>query len=76
MKIIPPATEKDRELWKARKERALRRMQGGCWRVDLIAGRYGWYARAVRLCHRKNGRALPQVIGNQWSRFARFGAGE
>jgi len=30
-------------------ERELRRMQGGRWRVDLIAGRYGWYARAIRL---------------------------
>ena len=62
MKIIPPAAEKDRKLWKARMERELRRMQGGRWRVDLIAGRYGWYARAVRLRNRKNGHfGLPAV---------------
>jgi hypothetical protein len=56
-------TWKNRELWKSRMERELRRMQGGRWRVDLIAGRYGWCARAVRLRNRKNGRALPQGSG-------------
>ena len=56
MKIIPPAAEKDRYLLKTRMECALRRMQGGDWRVDIIAGRYGWYARAVPLRRRRKGR--------------------
>jgi hypothetical protein len=55
MKIIPPAAENDRWLYKARLERSLRRARGGRWRVDIILGRYGWYLRAVRLRKRRSG---------------------
>ena len=39
MKIKPPANEKERLALKQR----LERQHGG--RVDIIKGRYGWYAR-------------------------------
>jgi hypothetical protein len=49
MKILPPADENERQALKLRLEEALGQEQGGYWRVDIIAGRYGWYVRPVRL---------------------------
>jgi hypothetical protein len=49
MKILPPADENERQALKLRLETALGQEQGGYWRVDIIAGRYGWYVRPVRL---------------------------
>jgi hypothetical protein len=40
-------------------ERALGQEQGGYWRVDIIAGRYGWYVRPVRLRTRTKGERSP-----------------
>jgi hypothetical protein len=48
MKILPPADENERQALKLRLEEALGAEQGGYWRVDIIAGRYGWYVRPVR----------------------------
>ena len=55
MKILPPADENERQALKLRLEEALGAEQGGYWRVDIIAGRYGWYVRPVRLRSRKSG---------------------
>ncbi len=68
MKIIPPATEKDRYRYKTCMESALHRENGGHWRVDIIPGRYGWYARAVPVPERRNRRSprqpkAPPVLG-------------
>jgi len=49
MKILPPADENERQALKLRLEEALGQEQGGSWRVDIIAGRYGWYVRPVRM---------------------------
>jgi len=49
MKILPVADENERQALKLRLETALGQEQGGYWRVDIIAGRYGWYVRPVRL---------------------------
>jgi hypothetical protein len=46
MKILPPADENERQALKLRLEEALGAEQGGYWRVDIIAGRYGWYVRS------------------------------
>ena len=45
----PSADENERQALKLRFESALGAEQGGSWRVDIIAGRYGWYVRPVRL---------------------------
>jgi hypothetical protein len=59
MKILPPADENERQGLKLRLERALGQEQGGCWRVDNIAGRYGWYVRPVRLRTRSEAERAP-----------------
>jgi len=59
MKIIPPADENERQALKLRMERALGQEQGGYWRVDIIAGRYGWYVRPVRMRTRTKGESAP-----------------
>ena len=55
MKILPPADENERQALKLRLEEALGAEQGGSWRVDIIAGRYGWYVRPVRVRPRAKG---------------------
>ena len=57
MKILPPADENERQALKLRMERALGQEQGGYWRVDIIAGRYGWYVRPVRVRQQRKGQA-------------------
>jgi hypothetical protein len=59
MKILPPADENERQALKLRMERALGQEQGGYWRVDIIAGRYGWYVRPGRLRTRTKGERAP-----------------
>jgi hypothetical protein len=59
MKILPPADENERQALKLRMESALGAEQGGYWRVDIIAGRYGWYVRPVRLHMRTKGERAP-----------------
>ena len=59
MKILLPADENERQALKLRMERALGQEQGGYWRVDIIAGRYGWYVRPVRLRTRTKGVSAP-----------------
>jgi hypothetical protein len=59
MKILPPADESERQALKLRLESALGAEQGGYWRVDIIAGRYGWYVRAVRLRPRTKEKRAP-----------------
>ena len=49
MKLIPPSDDYARHLLKLRLQEALHQEQGGSWRVDIIPGRYGWFARAYRL---------------------------
>ena len=49
MKITPPANEKERRSLQVRLESTLQRASGGRWRVYIVPGRYGWYARALRL---------------------------
>ena len=64
MKVTPPASEKDRHLFEARLESALRQMHGGHWRVYVVHGRYGWYARAERLRNRRKGWSARRRIGS------------
>ena len=64
MKIIPPAGDIDPYLWKVRKANELQRMDGGHWRVDVIHGRYGWYARAVPMPSRPKGRKRRAPAGS------------
>jgi hypothetical protein len=59
MKILPPADENERQALKLRLEEALGQAQGGYWRVDIIAGRYGWYVRPVRMRTRTKGESAP-----------------
>jgi len=59
MKILPPADENERQALKLRLEEALGAEQGGSWRVDIIAGRYGWYVRPVRLRPRTKAKTAP-----------------
>jgi hypothetical protein len=59
MKILPPADENERQALKLRFESALGAEQGGSWRVDIIAGRYGWYVRPVRLRPRTKVKRAP-----------------
>ena len=49
MKILPPADETERRRLKESFETQLRQATGGNWRVYIVPGRYGWYARAVLL---------------------------
>ena len=53
MKILPPADENERRRLKARFEGQLRQATGGDWRVDIVPGRYGWYARAKEVRRRQ-----------------------
>ena len=53
MKILLPADENERRRIKERLENQLRRTPGGPWRVYIVPGRYGWYARAERVRRRK-----------------------
>ncbi len=57
MKVSPPASEEERQRWRARAAALLGASASGNWRVDLYLGRYGWVARAVPLPHRMRGRA-------------------
>ena len=57
MKVIPPASEEERQAWRVRAADMLGASTGGKWRVDLYLGRYGWVARAVPLPHRLRGPA-------------------
>jgi hypothetical protein len=52
MKILLPADENERRRVKESLEAQLRQATGGHWRVYIVPGRYGWYARAeqVRAC--------------------------
>ena len=59
MKILPPADASERQALKERMAAALAAEQGGYWRVDIIAGRYGWYVRPVRLRPRTKGAPAP-----------------
>jgi hypothetical protein len=56
MKITPPADETERRLWKRSLERQLHLLDGRDWRVDIIRGRHGWYARAVPVLNRSGRR--------------------
>lgn len=62
MKVSPPASEEERQRWRARVAATLGASAGGNWRVDLYLARYGWVARAVPLPHRMRGpgRAEPE----------------
>ena len=64
MKLIPPSDEYSRHLLKLRIECALAREQGGLWRVDIILGRYGWYARAFLLKRKRKACALPDGLAD------------
>jgi len=72
MKILPPADENERQALKLRMERALGQERGGYWRVDIIAGRYGWYVRAVRL---RDGTKLEPMCVDAGSRIHRSAPG-
>ena len=73
MKILPPADENERQALKLRMERALGQEQGGYWRVDIIAGRYGWYVRPVRLRTRTKGESAREDAGSGIHRSASGG---
>ena len=55
MKILPPADEDERRHLKASFESQLRQATGGPWRVYIVPGRYGWYARAEQVRRRRKG---------------------
>ena len=63
MKVTPPASEEERQRWRARAAEMLGAATGGKWRVDLYRGRYGWVARAVPLPLRTRGPAKPGTKG-------------
>ena len=58
MKIPPPADEKERRRIKVSFENQLRRATGGRWRVYIVPGRYGWYARAEEIRSRRKGQRV------------------
>jgi len=58
MRILPPADENERRRLKASFEKQLRQTNGGDWRVDIVPGRYGWYARAERIASRRRGQTV------------------
>ena len=58
MKIPPPADEKERRRLKVSFENQLRQATGGRWRVYIVPGRYGWYARAEEITSRRDRRTL------------------
>ena len=58
VKIPPPADEDERRRLKASFENQLRRATGGRWRVYIVPGRYGWYARARALSRRRRGQSV------------------
>jgi len=60
MKIIPPADEEERRLWHLRWERDLLAATGERRRVQVIKGRYGWYARTVPLPRPKKRPRVPR----------------
>ena len=59
MKLIPPSDAEGRRVLKLQLENTLHVESGGRWRVDIILGRYGWYARAFRVARKRTGRPLP-----------------
>ena len=65
MKIAPFASEQDKIAWQKAKERELSAQTGERWRVDVVPGRFGWFARAIRLC--QNPRCIrPQKRGSKY----------
>ena len=50
MRIAPFANEADKIAFQEAKELELAAALGGRWRVDIARGRFGCYARAMRLC--------------------------
>ena len=58
MKILPPADENERRRLKASFENQLRQATGGSWRVYIVPGRYGWYARAEEIPKRRKRQSL------------------
>ncbi len=65
MKIAPFANEADKVAWQKQKELELAGETGERWRVDVAQGRYGCFARAMRLCQNPNCNR-PQVKGNKY----------
>jgi hypothetical protein len=53
MKILSPVDGNDRRRLRERLEAQLQEARGGEWRVYIVPGRYGWYARAERLRRRR-----------------------
>jgi hypothetical protein len=59
MKILPPADANERRRVKECLENQLRSTPGGPWRVYIVPGRYGWYARAEQVRSRRKQQSLP-----------------
>jgi hypothetical protein len=51
MRIAPFANDDDKLAFQEAKELELAASLGGRWRVDIVPGRFGWYARGIKLCH-------------------------
>jgi hypothetical protein len=54
MRIAKFASEADKIDFQERKELELAASLGGRWRVDMVPGRFGLYARPIQLCHNPN----------------------
>ncbi|HOX59606.1 MAG TPA: hypothetical protein P5205_21315 [Candidatus Paceibacterota bacterium] len=65
MKIAPFATEAEKFAWQRAKELELASQTGDRWRVDILPGRYGWAARAMRLCRNPQCNR-PQAKGSKY----------
>jgi hypothetical protein len=65
MRIAPFANEDDKIAFQEAKELELAAAMGGRWRVDIVPGRFGWYARGMRLCDNPDCNR-PQAKGSKY----------
>jgi hypothetical protein len=65
MKIAQFANEDEKIAFQERKELELAASLGGRWRVDIVLGRFGWYARCMRLCDNPDCNR-PQAKGSKY----------
>jgi hypothetical protein len=51
MRIARFTSEDEKVAFQEAKELEMAASLGGRWRVDIVPGRFGWYARPIKLCH-------------------------
>ena len=65
MRIARFANEDEKIAFQEAKELELAASLGGRWRVDIVPGRFGWYARGMRLCDNPDCNR-PQAKGSKY----------